>query len=76
MLFASWFLFKVHLFYKPKIQERVPAEVSPYSASFSSKVNQYEWINVQHLFKAVIFLYNLTDQIKTRVRWILFQLEF
>lgn len=55
MLFASWFLFKVHLFYKQKIQERVPAEVSPYSASFSSKVNQYEYINVQHLFKAVIF---------------------
>lgn len=76
MLFASWFLFKVHHFYKQKIQERVSAKLSPYSASFSSKVNQYEYINVQHLFKAVIFLYNLTDQIKTRARWILFQLEF
>lgn len=34
--------FKVHFFYKRKIQVRVSAEVSPYSASFSSKVNQYE----------------------------------
>ena len=26
--------------------------------------------------KLSFFLYNLTDQIKTRARWILFQLEF
>ena len=54
-LFPDFFLYKVHFFYKQKIQERVSAEVSQYSVSFSSKVNQYEYIDVQHLFKPVIF---------------------